>query len=135
MPTIEGSCLCGGTKIKIENEEHNIQMICHCSDCKQTSGSGFTTNIVAKDANLTVTGFKADYVAKAASGNDVTHTFCSKCGSSISYKSAIFGDATAVHTGNLLEHFKNVKVGGEFFTKDRWVAFTPFADTFQKETM
>ncbi|KZP31811.1 hypothetical protein FIBSPDRAFT_944877 [Athelia psychrophila] len=138
MPAIEGSCLCGGTKVKVENEEHDTQagyIICHCNDCKQTSGSAFSTNILAKDVNITVTGLNQDYVSKAASGRDVTRTFCSKCGSSISHKSAAFGDATAVQTGNLIQHFKNVKVGAELFTKDRWVAFTPVAEAAQKETM
>jgi len=132
---IEGSCLCGGTKVKIENEEHDTQIICHCNDCKQTSGSGFSTNILAKDANITVTGLKQDYVSKAASGKDVTRTFCSKCGSSISHKSAAFGDATAIQTGNLIDHFKNVKVGAELFTKDRWATFEPVAEAAQKPTM
>ncbi|KAF7985694.1 hypothetical protein HWV62_2262 [Athelia sp. TMB] len=99
------------------------------------SGSAFSTNILAKDAKLTVSGSNVDYVSKAASGNDVTRTFCGKCGSSISHKSAAFGDATAVQTGILFQHFKNAKVAAELFTKDRWVAFEPVSGAAQKEVM
>jgi len=132
--TIEGACLCGATTVKVA-EDHNEQIICHCNDCKQTSGSGFSTNILAKDDKLTVSGSKVDYVSKAASGRDVTRTFCGKCGSSISHKSAAFGDATAVQTGVLFQQFKNAKVAAELFTKDRWVAFEPVSGAAQKETM
>ncbi|KAF7976601.1 hypothetical protein HWV62_6096 [Athelia sp. TMB] len=132
--TIEGACLCGATTVKVD-EDHNEQIICHCNDCKQTSGSAFSTNILAKDAKLTVSGSNVDYVSKAASGNDVTRTFCGKCGSSISHKSAAFGDATAVQTGILFQHFKNAKVAAELFTKDRWVAFEPVSGAAQKEVM
>ena len=65
----------------------------------------------------------------------VTRTFCSVCGSSISHKSPAFGDCTAVQTGNLYQHFKNVKVVAELFTKDRWAAFEPISGAGQKEAM
>jgi len=65
----------------------------------------------------------------------VTRTFCTVCGSSISHKSAAFGDATAVQTGNLHHYFKDLKVSAEFFTKNRWSAFGPISGALQKETM
>lgn len=71
----------------------------------------------------------------AETASQVTRTFCGKCGSSISHKSAAFGDATAVQTGILFQHFKNAKVAAELFTKDRWVAFEPVSGAAQKETM
>lgn len=40
----------------------------------------------------------------------------------------------AVQTGNFKE-FKDVPVGAELFTKDRWVALKPIAGAAQKEVM
>jgi hypothetical protein len=65
----------------------------------------------------------------------VIRTFCTVCGSSISHKSAAFGDCTAVQTGNFPEYFKNIPVAAELFTKDRWVAFQPISGAGQKEVM
>jgi len=132
--TIEGTCLCGAVKIKVD-EDPNEQVLCHCTDCAQTSGAAFSTNILPKDSALHVSGPVNTYVSKAASGRDVTRTFCSVCGSSISHKSPAFGDCTAVQTGNLYQHFKNVKVVAELFTKDRWAAFEPISGAGQKEAM
>jgi len=131
---IEGTCLCGAVNIKVD-EEKNEQIICHCTDCEQTSGSAFSTNILPKDSALHISGPISRYVSKAASGRDVTRTFCSVCGSPISHKSAAFGDATAVQTGNLYQYYKDAKVVAELFTKDRWVAFQPISGANQEKAM
>jgi hypothetical protein len=92
-------------------------------------------NILAKDTALHLTGSVAQYDAKAASGNVVTRFFCSNCGSALAHKSVVFGDQTAVQTGNLLDHFKDVKVAAELFTKDRWASEAPFEGAAQMATM
>jgi len=127
---LEGTCLCGGVKIKVDSD-HDVQIACHCKDCQHTSGSAHSMNILVKDTDLHITGSKANYDAKAASGNTVTRVFCKNCGSAIAHKSVAFGDSTAVQTGNLLDHFKDVKVAVELFTKDRWAAVQPFAGAAQ----
>jgi hypothetical protein len=97
----------------------------HLQDCQRTSGAAHTTNVLVKDKDLHVTGSTVtNYVSPAKSGNPVTRTFCNKCGSAISHKSTGFGDATAVQTGTMLEHFKNVPFGVEIWTNDRWSGVT-----------
>lgn len=97
--------------------------MCHCTDCRQTSGSAFSTNILAPQKNVTITGAVKEYTIKAASGNPgastsnstvpshligflVTRIFCDNCGSAISHKSVFFGDAQAIQTGNFADFAK-----------------------------
>jgi hypothetical protein len=42
----------------------------------------------------------------------VTRIFCGSCGSAISHKSVVFGDAQAIQTGNFAD-FANVKFAAE----------------------
>lgn len=44
---------------------------------QHTSGTGFSTNILAKDTALEVTGPVGIYVSKAASGRDVCYNLSS----------------------------------------------------------
>ncbi|KAJ6622091.1 Mss4-like protein [Mycena sp. CBHHK59/15] len=103
-----GSCLCGQTTISL-NSTHtdqvcfypanltitsgqlSSQIICHCTDCRQTSGSAFSTNVLAPKKDVTITGPVKEYSIKAASGNTVTRVFCSNCGSAVSHLTAAFG--------------------------------------------
>ncbi|KAJ7885256.1 major facilitator superfamily domain-containing protein [Mycena olivaceomarginata] len=76
----KGACLCGQTTIELKST-HTGQIVCHCVDCKQTSGSAFSTNILEPIKDVTITGPVKEYVATAASGNTVTRVFCGNCGS------------------------------------------------------
>ncbi|KAJ7843498.1 Mss4-like protein [Mycena leptocephala] len=128
----KGACLCGKTTIELTST-HVEQIICHCTDCKQTSGSAFSTNVLAPRKDVTITG-PVGYSVKAASGNIVTRIFCSTCGSAISHLSAAFGDAQAIHTGNFPE-FAKVPIGAELFVKDRWAGLAPVSGAAQAQTM
>ncbi|RDB27018.1 hypothetical protein Hypma_005111 [Hypsizygus marmoreus] len=132
MP-FEGACLCGQTKIVLASE-HKDQVICHCTDCRQTSGSAFSTNVLAPQKDVTITGPIKTYDAKAASGNVVTRVFCGNCGSAISHKSAAFGEAQAIQTGNFAD-FAKIPTGAEIFVKDRWAGLAPVKDAGQVDTM
>lgn len=86
MPAIQGQCLCGQTTVTIENgdsfkdqvcttslwcslKSDRSKIICHCWDCKQTSGSAFSVNILAPKKDVKIEGAVKQYDAKAASGN------------------------------------------------------------------
>ena len=51
-------------------DQHLEQVVCHCNDCKKTSGSTLSTNAVTPSKDLTITGPVKEYVSKADSGND-----------------------------------------------------------------
>ncbi|KAH0581214.1 hypothetical protein H2248_012331 [Termitomyces sp. 'cryptogamus'] len=117
MP-FQGTCLCGQTTVDVQSD-HTDQIVCHCLDCKQTSGSAFSTNILAPQKSVTITGPIKTFDIKAPSGNTVSRIFCSNCGSAISHKSVAFGEAQAIQTGNFRD-FAKIPVSTELFVKDRW---------------
>ncbi|KAF9449779.1 hypothetical protein P691DRAFT_532421 [Macrolepiota fuliginosa MF-IS2] len=129
-----GSCLCGQTKIEVGGDSFTSQIVCHCTDCRQTSGSAFSTNILAPQKNVTISGPVKEYTIKAASGNPVTRIFCGNCGSAISHKSVFFGEAQAIQTGNFAD-FSKLPIGTELFVKDRWTGLGPIDGAAQVQAM
>ncbi|KAF8069260.1 Mss4-like protein [Lyophyllum atratum] len=133
MPPLTGKCLCGQTQITV-GSTHEDQILCHCTDCKRTSGSAFSTNILAPQNMVTITGPTKTFDMKAASGNTVTRIFCGNCGSAISHKSAVFGEAQAIQTGNF-DAFAEIPISTELFVKDRWSGLDPIRNAGQCQAM
>ena len=122
MPII-GTCLCGNTTVELTSA-HEEQVICHCTDCRRTSGSAFSTNVLAPTKDVTIKGPVKEYGSKGDSGNIVTRVFCSECGCAISHKSAVFGESQAIQTG-LFPLFARIPVAAEIYVKDRWTGLGP----------
>ncbi len=88
----EGSCLCGGVRYEVRSRIRAVSH-CHCSMCRKAHGAAFATY------GSVPTG---DFVVKAGDGlvrsrgssSGVTRTFCSGCGSPLTWHS-IHGDAAA----------------------------------------
>ncbi|KAJ7055772.1 Mss4-like protein [Mycena amicta] len=146
----KGACLCGQTTIELastHNEQvtrshplpgvfhsDQCQTICHCTDCRQTSGSAFSINVLAQKKDVTIKGPVKEYDIKAASGNPGTRVFCGNCGSAISQLSAAFGDAQVIQTGNFND-FARVPITTELFVKDRWSGLVPIVGAAQMRAM
>jgi len=119
---IQGQCLCGETIITVaDGSNYKDQVLCHCWDCKQSSGSAFSSNIIVPVKDLKIEGPTKEFKIKVPSGNIVTRVFCGNCGSAICHASPAFGDAKAVQTGNF-RYFADKPVALELWTKDRWTA-------------
>ncbi|GAA6005817.1 hypothetical protein JCM11491_004021 [Sporobolomyces phaffii] len=132
MPNYSGKCLCGQSSITANDLDDSVQIKCHCTDCSLTSGTAYSSNVLAKESNVKIEGNIGEYTQKAASGNDVTRIFCKGCGTPFAHNSAAFGDSMALQTGPL--GFNKVKYGVELFTKDRWAGVAPVEGADQKET-
>ncbi|KAJ7923598.1 Mss4-like protein [Mycena leptocephala] len=131
----KGACLCGQTTIELKSTHPaQVRIVCHCTDCRQTSGSAFSTNVLEPKKDVTITGPVKEYSIKAASGNTVTRVFCGNCGSAITHLTAAFGDAQAIQTGNFAD-FANIPITTELFVKDRWTGLAPIAGAAQAQTM
>ncbi|KAF8182416.1 Mss4-like protein [Mycena galopus ATCC 62051] len=128
-----GECLCGQTTIEI-NSFHTEQTICHCLDCKQTSGSAFSTNVMVAKTDVVISGPTKEFTIKGASGNPVTRVFCSHCGSAISHLSPAFGENQAIQTGNFWD-FEQIPITTEIFVKDRWSNLDPIRGAAQVQGM
>ncbi|TFK66363.1 hypothetical protein BDN72DRAFT_148620 [Pluteus cervinus] len=131
--TLKGACLCGESTIEL-NSKHNSQVICHCLDCKRTSGSAFSTNVLVPRKDVKIMGPTKTYGVTVANGNLVSRIFCGNCGSAISHDSVGFGDAQAIQTGNFKD-FANVPFDTELFVKDRWSGIAAIPDAQQFEQM
>jgi hypothetical protein len=71
MSAFTGSCLCGKVRITVKGEPNRIG-ICHCTDCRQESGSAFTFYGVWPASQFESQGETAEYSGRC---------FCPQCGS------------------------------------------------------
>lgn len=80
--TLEGSCLCGAVRFEVDADPI-AQAICHCTDCQHEGGS-FSASGVFPPGSLKYTkGEPTKYNQPGASGKNVEHNFCGKCGSTL----------------------------------------------------
>ncbi|GAA5887412.1 hypothetical protein JCM6882_002521 [Rhodosporidiobolus microsporus] len=127
MTTLTGSCLCGASKMTVKGAPMDG------NDCQLTSGSAFSSNVLAKEADVEFEGKIGRYTSKAASGNDVTRIFCTACGCPFAHNSNVFGDSIAVQTASLGK-YKDVPFQAELFVKDRWTGVEAVKGADQQQT-
>ena len=78
---IHGQCMCGAIKFEAEADPERVS-ICHCTDCQQSTGTAFRTNVPVpgKDFKL-LAGKPVIYIKTTAeSGNPRAQAFCGTCG-------------------------------------------------------
>ncbi|KAF3797545.1 hypothetical protein GCG54_00008537 [Colletotrichum gloeosporioides] len=133
-----GTCLCGAAKVTIKGDPLAAAM-CHCLDCRKTSGSAFAVNWVVPASQLSVTDGASlkEFTAPALSGNPVTNHFCGSCGTTLwregpktqglcYVKAGILDDADAVNMR---------KPSAEIFTTRRIEWMKPMEGALQKKEL
>jgi hypothetical protein len=73
MAMISGQCLCGQVQISVRGKALRIG-ICHCTDCRQESGSAFTFYAVWPAHVFEHVGETSEFRGRR---------FCSRCGSGL----------------------------------------------------
>lgn len=88
--TLRGSCLCGNITMHINLPNlfsKPTGHICHCSNCRQSSGATHLNILTVPTTALTYTNtddsLKTYLDTNTGSGNTVARSFCSNCGSTI----------------------------------------------------
>lgn len=71
MTTLTGSCRCGRVKIAVRGEPRRVG-ICHCTDCRQESGSAFTFYAIWPVDQFEHHGDASEFAGRS---------FCPTCGS------------------------------------------------------
>ena len=100
MPTIEGSCLCGGVLFEVELPFSRANH-CHCSYCRKHSGTfGLTQGRVQRERFRLLQGEELLRVYKPEGGTAVK-AFCSVCGSSLFGAYWPEGDEISIRLGSL----------------------------------
>jgi hypothetical protein len=79
MSNLRGSCLCEEVVFEIDGNVSPMEA-CHCSRCRKTSGSAFSTALLCATSSFRwVRGSKKITSFRLPSG--FAHDFCSVCGS------------------------------------------------------
>ena len=71
MTVLSGRCLCGKVQLSVRGEPLRVG-ICHCTDCRQESGSAFTFYGIWPTPQFERTGETAEFQGR---------NFCPSCGS------------------------------------------------------
>jgi hypothetical protein len=81
--TLTGGCSCG--KVRYEcNEKPIVQLICHCRDCQQSSGSAYAAVLFVPSDRLRFTKAEPKYhEVKTATDRRLQRGFCGECGSPV----------------------------------------------------
>ncbi len=89
---LEGSCHCGAVRFSLESKHPYPYMLCYCSICRKTNGSGgFGINLGGEFATLEVRGaaYVTVYRARMPDGHGGfaesrgERSFCKQCGSGL----------------------------------------------------
>ncbi|UVC12482.1 GFA family protein (plasmid) [Rhizobium sp. TH2] len=122
MRTITGSCRCAQVQITVRGEPKRIG-ICHCTDCRQESGSAFTFFGVWPAAKFEHLGETAGFRGRQ---------FCPTCGSRLF--SADDGEAE-IKLGILAEAPTKLTPTYELWIKrrERWLRPVEGAEQYQED--
>jgi hypothetical protein len=101
MTNRSGTCLCGEIKYTLSAEPLAAR-ICWCRDCQKLSANG-TVNILVPTESFQYSGTPNRFVKTADSGNQITRSFCPKCGTHVFASSSARPQFTVVRAGTLAD--------------------------------
>ena len=94
---MEGGCFCGFVRYRVEGP-FSFETNCHCMICRRTSGAPFVTWFtVSTDRFALLAGAPAAF----ASSDHGSRTFCPRCGTPLTFRSAKEIDVIDVTTCSL----------------------------------
>lgn len=110
---ITGQCECGGVRFKMPEARQEIT-ICHCSQCRRTSGHLWAATNAPFDS---LTFLNDDTLTWYTSSDFAKRGFCSRCGSSLFYR--MTGEAGIGIAAGCLDDTSGMRVGKHIFVKDK----------------
>lgn len=79
----KGSCNCGKVTVTLD-EVPDSTLLCHCYNCRKSSGGIFSVNLIVPKGKFHIDGEIKEYKdPNSDSGNIATRYFCPNCGSPI----------------------------------------------------
>lgn len=96
---LKGSCLCGTVRYEVTGAVHDVHH-CHCSMCRKSHGTAFSTfaRLTASDLHIT-TG--RENIRTYRSSPPIERTFCATCGARLTVRFDGMPDAVWVSVGTL----------------------------------
>ena len=95
--TIEGGCLCGAVRYRIQGTPL-VSVTCHCRSCRRASGAAVVPWLHVTSESFS---FVAGQPAGFNSSPSVTRTFCGRCGTPLTYWRSDYGATIDVTTCSL----------------------------------
>lgn len=118
----EGGCQCGALRYRCSALPF-VSYTCHCVACQRLTSSAFATCIQVPTEALTVLqGSASSRERTAESGNLLTTSFCSSCGSALYSANSARPGLRSIYVGTL-DRAADVEVDAHIWTKRRlpWV--------------
>ena len=131
MLKLAGSCLCGEIRFEIDGKVSPMEA-CHCSRCRKTSGSAFSTALLCSTKS-----FKwlcsEDKITDFRLPSGFAHSFCSICGSPIP-DSGLNGKVKGIPAG-CLEGDPEVKIKWHAFvgSKASWFDIVDEVEQYEEQ--
>jgi hypothetical protein len=94
---ILGGCMCGAVRYRA-SEPPRISTVCHCADCRRGAGAQSVAWVTFPTESF---AFTHGEPARFHSSPPVEHTFCGRCGTSLTYRSEERSHEIDVTTGSL----------------------------------
>ena len=119
---VHGSCLCGAVAYQVEGEPLRVGL-CHCADCRKSSGSAFVFFAVWPRPAFSHSGEIASFAGRS---------FCPVCGSRIF---CLRDDEAEIRLGSLDSPPTDLAPGYEVWIKRRelWLHPLSGADQFAED--
>lgn len=117
-----GACQCGAVRYQVAGEPLRIG-ICHCTDCRQSSGSAFTMFAIWPRSAFQSEGQYSAYKGRS---------FCRDCGSRLF---SLTADEAEIMCGTLHDAPTDMLPAYELWTPRRepWLLHLPWADQFRRD--
>ncbi|MEE8412368.1 MAG: GFA family protein [Acidobacteriota bacterium] len=96
MTTMEGGCFCGALRYRVGGDFGVTH--CHCIHCRKINGAAFVTWVEASFSNFAwLQGQPNEFNPRPG----VTRTYCSRCGSPLTYQNRESPDSIDITAGSL----------------------------------
>lgn len=114
---ITGACLCGQVKYRVTGP-FEVFHICHCSQCRRSTGSAHASNIFTTEDRLEwICGQHLIKRYTPQQPNVISKSFCSHCGSLVPYTSLKSGKL--IIPAGSLDTAPKIKPCDNIFWQDR----------------
>lgn len=110
---VHGRCECGKVEFEIGAVRDTVT-ICHCSQCRRTSGHLWASTYAPYDQLIFIISEGLEWYA---SSDQAKRGFCRYCGSSLFYR--MNGEAGVGIAAGCLDDTESLRVGKHIFTGDK----------------
>ena len=112
--TVDGGCLCGGVRYRIDGSCRNI-INCHCKNCRRTHGHVAAYTAVDRSALTLLNEQTLQWYHDASP--DTWRGFCNSCGASLFWDARTGSGRISVAAGSLDDSGKLKTIGHVFVSE------------------